>query len=502
MTGTFNQNIKNKFIEELIADAASNNSHYYVSFGKFFEWPDDNNPPLPNTSIKESFYDVSRETLFGKKLDSTTNFAYIFRKVNWTANTVYDYYSHLDKDLYSKDFYVINAQKRVYKCLFNNYGAASTVEPTLTINNGDFDTADGYKWKYMFTINSVNDKRFSTDTYAPVVPSVSVQQFAESGAVHVVVVENGGNNYISSNGTFVTILSNTQFILTNATSSSTSGAYNNSAIYIYSGNGSGGYSVISNYTVNSTGRYVTTVDSIPNLDTTSVYYIAPYVYFSGDGYNAKAIAHVNTATTKIESIEVINRGLSYSYANVSIISNSYFGSNATAYTIISPQNGHGSDPISELGSDILGISVKTTGTDNFPSWAKYRQVSLMYNPKASSNLQLYTGATFNQMTNFVLAPGSKTGDINSGDSLLGLGRQGTATVLYSNTTHIYVLNEAGTFIAGETVQSLGTGKTAVISSINNKDLVPFSGEIFYYNNIEPINRTGITSEEVKLYFNF
>lgn len=502
MTGIFNQNIKNKFIEELITDAASNDSNYYITFGKFFEWPDDNNPPDPNTAIKESFYDVNREMLFGKKLDSTTNFAYIFAKKIWTSGTVYDYYSHLDKDLFSKNFYVVTSKNRVYKCLFNNYGAPSTVEPDLTVNNGDFDTADGYKWKFMFTINSINNSRFTTDTYVPVVESNSVKQFAEQGAIHVAVVSNGGNNYSSSNGSFVTIKSNTEFIIANNASLNITGAYTNSAIYIYSGNGAGAYSLITDYVANSTGRHLTTESDLPFLDSTSLYYIAPYVRFAGDGINAKAIAHINATSSKISSIEVIDRGLNYSYANITIESNTYFGGNATAYAIISPPGGHGSDQASELGSDILGISVKTTGLDDFPQWAKYRQVALLYNPKASANLTLYQESTFNQMTNFVIATGSKTGDINAGDSLLGLGRLGTATALYSNDTHLYIKDQLGTFIPGETVQSIDTGKTVVISSINNKDLVSFTGEIFYYNNIEPINRDGIETEEVKLYFRF
>ena len=71
-----------------------------------------------------------------------------------------------------------------------------------------------------------------------------------------------------------------------------------------------------------------------------------------------------------------------------------------------------------------------------------------------------------------------------------------------NTSSIYVIGDTGSFQPYETITSLSSGKTVVISTINNKDLVPYSSEVLYFKNIEPINRTGIRSEDVKLYFNF
>ena len=78
----------------------------------------------------------------------------------------------------------------------------------------------------------------------------------------------------------------------------------------------------------------------------------------------------------------------------------------------------------------------------------------------------------------------------------------TATVAYMNTSSMYVLNTVGTFQPYETILSNDTGKTCTITVINISDIVPYSGEIFYYKNIQPIDRTGITKEQVKLYLNF
>jgi hypothetical protein len=227
--------------------------------------------------------------------------------------------------------------------------------------------------------------------------------------------------------------------------------------------------------------------------------MGPSVIINGDGRSATAITNVN-ANGSIESIRVIGKGRSYTYADVAIGANSYFGSGAAAHVIISPKGGHGSDPAAELGCDTLGMTVSTTLIDNFPSWAKYRQVSLIYNPQASANLANYEETTFNQMLNFgvLVAPNL----LEEGEVIQGFNSRATATVAYMNTSSIYVIGDTGNFLPYETVTSLSSGKTVVISTINNKDLVPYSSEVLYFKNIEPISRTGIRSEDVKLYFNF
>lgn len=499
MSGIFTQNIKNKFIEEFITDIGSASSNYYVGFGKYFEWDDDVNPPDANSSVLESQIKTNRELLFGKKL-FTENVAYIAKRKTWTSGTVYDYYDDKDQNLYDKNFYVINSNNRVYKCLFNNYGAASTVEPNLTVNNGDFNTSDGYKWKYLFTVNSAQRKLFSSDDYFPIVPDSAVTQFAEPGAIHVALVDNKGTGYISSNGTIDTVISTRSFKISNTNSSTISGAYSQSTFYIYSGGGAGGISVISNYVVNTSGRFITTNDAIRNIDSTSLYRIDPQVLITGDGSDAKAIATVNSTSGEITSIDLVNRGFNYSYANITVIANSEFGNSATGSTIISPKGGHGSDTISELGCETLGISVSTSLTDNFPEWLKYRQVSLIYNPLATANNQLYQDSTFNQMLNFEVLSAPNLFD--EGEVIEGINSKATATVAYMNTSSLYVLGDTGIFQPFETLVSLSTGKIVIIATINNKDLVPYSSEVFYYKNLEPISREGVASEDVKLYFNF
>jgi hypothetical protein len=462
MSGIFNQSIKSKFVKNFIDDVANTSSNYYVTFGKFFEWPDDTNPPATNSSVSGTHYEVNRELLFGKKL-SVSDIAYIAEKNSWTSNTVYDYYDDTNPNLYSSNYYVVTSLNRVYKCLFNNYGTPSTDEPSLTVSGGDFDTSDGYKWKYLYTINGANSRKFTTNDYIPIIPSPVVSSFAENGALHVILVDNTGNNYTTANGYIDVVISNTEFKISNTNASTLSGAYTDSTFYVYSGGAAGSLSSISSYVVNSSGKFITTNDPVIGITSTSLYRIDPQVVVTGDGSGFKAVTNVDSNTGTIASVTVIDRGLNYSYANVTITCNSYFGSGATARAIISPKGGHGSDAITELGCNTLGISISTNLTDNFPTWANYRQVGLVYNPKAASNLTSFSDATFNQMLNFGLV--NYSGIFTSGEIVQGFSSKATATVAYMDSDSLYVLNDSGIFQSFETLTSLTTGKTCIISTI-------------------------------------
>jgi hypothetical protein len=497
VAGKYSSTFKNKFVEDFIDDVSASNSSYYVAFGRGYEWPDDYDPPATNSSILTSYLDVSKDLMFGKKL-SVSDIQYCARKITWASNTVYDYYDHTDPDLYNREFYVMNSDKRVYKCLYNNRGAPSTVEPTATIATGDFKTSDGYIWKYMYTINSLQNKKFTSVGSMPVIPDYYVPQYATEGAIHVVVVDSLGNGYEAANGYCDVSVNPSLIKLANSGPSSINGAYNLSTIYIAAGTGRGDYSIISDYTVNTSGKYVTTLTQLNNIDSTSFYKISPTVNIVGDGTGALALSTVNSISGAITSIDVIDNGQGYHYATATIVANTLFGSNCYIHPIISPPGGHGSDVISELGVDRIGISLDINTTDNFPEWATYRQVSLLYNPLATANNTVYKDSTFVQyivlnITN-VFAP------MAAGEQVYGFTSGATGTVLYMDADILVLRETIGTFIPFETITSSTSGITCTPTAINNRDLVPYSGKIYYYRNLEPISRSGASSEQVKLYF--
>lgn len=96
--------------------------------------------------------------------------------------------------LEESNFYVLNSEYNVYKCIWNNNDKQSSSEPTGT--DTDIVTlADGYRWKYLYTIPLAARKKFLTDQYMPVVNALK-SQFYSTGQLVEVTIENEGTEYV------------------------------------------------------------------------------------------------------------------------------------------------------------------------------------------------------------------------------------------------------------------------------------------------------------------
>ena len=93
-------------------------------------------------------------------------------------------------------YYVMTDVFSVYKCIDNNNGATSTVKPTGS-SSTTFTTADGYIWKFMYTIPAALRNKFLTESVIPVTNSVR-NQFYSSGEITDVNIVDGGSGYSSS----------------------------------------------------------------------------------------------------------------------------------------------------------------------------------------------------------------------------------------------------------------------------------------------------------------
>jgi len=498
----FNETLKTKFIENFIKNVANTQVSYYVGFGKNTEWDDDEIPPNSNNSVESFHYNTQHDLIFGKRL-YPADVAQVARKITWTSGVVYNQYDHTDKDLFYRNYYVINSSKRVYKCLFNNYNSPSTVMPEGAIMIGDFNTGDGYKWKYIYTLPSELDTKFTTNQYMAIINDIDVANYAESGAIHVCFMTNNGSGYISANGQIDEQINgqtgyddNTIFKVPNTVTSSIVGAYNNSVFYT-GGDPKLGSAIIQNYTSNSSGRYVVTKTPITNIENNR-FIITPQVKFTGDGVDAFAIANVDPLHGEISGIEVISRGSGYNYCTTEIIANTYFGSGATGYPVISPKDGHGANNIYELGCRTLGVSLTTAPSDDFYNWVSYRQTSLLYNPKSLITGSTYTSTTFFNFTSITMS--SYSGEFIVGEIVKGNISGAYGEVVYRDGSRLYLRDVVGTFTLSEILSGNISAETAGILSINNRDIIPYSADVLYCKNFSPISRQGITTEQVKLYF--
>lgn len=128
-----------------------------------------------------------------------------------TVNTAYDL-TYTEEICYkitteSPEFYVRNTSDQVFKCLYNNDDSDSVSMPEITLGgelpeNPYIQTADGYKWKYMYTIPSGLKKKFFTSDYMPVLRESVVYNNAENGRIDVIQITSGGTGYY--NGSNVT----------------------------------------------------------------------------------------------------------------------------------------------------------------------------------------------------------------------------------------------------------------------------------------------------------
>ena len=171
----------------------------------------------PADSVIEEFN--TYDDLLAVKKITLTDTSFVIPRRNWTTSTVYDYYRHDYGNritgttsiqtsnsgattLFDATFYVLTAARNVYKCLDNNNNAASTIEPTGT-SISILTTADGYKWKYMYTLTASQQANFLSTDFMAVATDATVSSAAVDGAISTVKIKSAGTG--GTNGTYTSI---------------------------------------------------------------------------------------------------------------------------------------------------------------------------------------------------------------------------------------------------------------------------------------------------------
>jgi len=397
ITSTLNVQAAESFVQSVLENAA-----YYVfaakhtPFGPGAGEGSDEIPPVPQDTVVSSIQTYN-DMIFGKKIkgDSIIN---MIKRYEWSENGVYDMYRDNDTDLASKQFYVViddSVELNVYKCLFNNNGAKSTQKPFGKDNTPIEFPQDGYIWKYMYTIDQFNIRKFATSEYVPVTPNQEVANAAVIGSIEIITVDNNGagyNNYTI--GQFpdtasIAVGSNLKFGL-DVSASSINTFYKNCLIRMTSGIATNEYRLITDYTITN-GQKVITIDRAfnnrPNAGDEYEIYPNVFVYDVSGTSSANCVARaiVNSAIgNAISRVEVLNTGAGYRLATAKIKTANIVSvtSNAVVVPIISPPGGHGFNINNELFGRYVGISSSFIG-NNEPLSANndYRTVGLLKNPQ-------------------------------------------------------------------------------------------------------------------------
>ena len=217
ITSKFRLNNAEQFTESFSESAPT---AYYLFIGRSSTWQTDVDvqgnsivegtdsvPPTPNDDVVSEFYNY--DEILGLKKIASSDVTQVIPKRTWTTGTTYDMYEHnisaantsasSATNLFDAAFYVINSSNAVYKCIENDGATASTSEPTST-SNSIFSVADGYRWKYMYSLSTSQVTNFVSTDFMPVSTNSTVSAAAVNGALDTVLIAAGGSNYDVSGG--------------------------------------------------------------------------------------------------------------------------------------------------------------------------------------------------------------------------------------------------------------------------------------------------------------
>lgn len=207
---------------------------------------------------------------------------------------------------------------------------------------------------------------------------------------------------------------------------------------------------------------------IPNSLTS--YIISPTVTITGDGEGAIAYSRVTTGVTSINSIasvNMINVGSGYTRATAVITSNTLFGNGASITPIIGPVDGHGSDPVAELGATRVSVSTffETLSEElhRFPI-GSFRRIGLLRDPAFRD---LTVTVTDYDRLRFGLA--NSSGNLAVGEVFFQANTAAAGVVVWANTTMVEIMNVSGTFTANtanDNFIGLVSGVTGNVKTIN------------------------------------
>ena len=483
ITEKFRTHNAKQFIEDFSESGQSN----YIFIGRSHAWTDDTSPPAPANSQSEEI--GAYEDMIALKKVSSTDISHGLVRYDWTSGTKYDEY----RDNYSSSNttnvtgvsnffdgrgYVITDEFKVYKCLKTGMSGgstvASTVKPTSVDTANPQVTGDGYMWKFMYSVVASDVIKFVTNDFIPVKSIGAKSAVAGSGT-------NGGF------GSTATDDGSAQWDVENAAV--------DGAIYHYVVTAAG-----SGYSNGSTGSF--TVD----------------VAVEGDG--SGAVATLTFASGSLSSVafkDTSSYGSGYKRASFptlnSAISGLSAGSGATIHAVISPINGHGADPIEELGGNYAIVNSRLEfgeGSGDFPTDNDFRRIGLIKNPVQSSDGTISSASSMTATNQLTVADASS---ISVDDLLTDAASESATTAkvrVVSKTGNVLktlpVVNAGGEYVAfanSDEVFRNGAGSkstdvTGSGVSTAHPEMTRFTGQILYVENRGAVSRAADQIEDIKL----
>ena len=491
----------------------------YIVIGNHIPFEDENIPNEIYDTVSEE-KNVWDNMIGGKRLNGN-NVELVIPRVSYTANQYYRQYDDMISisDLVSeeptqnlKPMYIINTEGNVYKCLSNNNGTLSTIEPlgkNLT-SNGNIITTDNYTWKYLYNILDTN--KFLANNWIPC-PTITNKESYSSydetrveGELLTIRVVDTGEGYIDSSVvvsaynigcTTLTIIDITDIANVVKPNMGVSGTGIVGDVYIKDVNTVTRKINLSYGTISSGGGIDSPVD------------IKTRVVIKGDGIGA--FARANVVNGNIDMIDVTNIGVGYNYANV-VIYGTATSNTAVARAILPPKYGHGYNPAKELNAINVMVETKVGDVDSTENGVistdtTFRQYALLMNPyKYNDNAQVAASSAnsvFSQVTKVSLIPGPLFDEnefVYQGNiyNPTFSGRVNTQTINDINLTHVKGKISIGLVLKGVTTNL--NGRT--VFDITYPEFKPYTGDVLYAENFKAVHREVGQAENIKFIIQF
>jgi len=481
VTNKFRINNAEQFVESFSETAATT---YYLFIGRAHSWATDADvqgnsinegtdasPPTPNDDVTSEFYNY--DDMLGAKIITSSDVSHCIPRRNWTTGTTYDMYEHNISssnaansgatNLFDSTYVVMNSSYAVYKVIENDGATASTVEPTST-SNSIFETSDGYRWKYMYSLTSAETLNFMSTDFIHVSTDSTVSAAAVDGALDTILVVAGGSSFNTSSGSTI------------------------SAIPIR-GDGSSG---VASVTISSGAIATATVTT------------------AGTGYT---FAYIRTA----DIIAATNAGGAGTGDNLNVIIPPKGGHGANAVKEL------GGFYIM-LNKSLVGVE----GTSDIGVGNDFRRIGLLRDPTNFGTSTVATATTRRQIyaTIFSSVSGTFTADEEINQATTGavakvIEFDSTNKILYyyqtrfpdvgTDTNGNLTAISGANAITGQSSSASATPNTSSSATVNgvtfasgyaNPELAYDSGDIIYVEERSPITRASDQTENVKLIIEF
>lgn len=370
----------------------SNTPHYVIA-----SYPGPNSTPsMPLPSIIQSCSGPIDNMIFGKKIGSG-DIMVVVAAAPWTSGAAMVQYDDTQNMTGQNWYATINAGAwyHTWAVLDNGANATTTVSPTVAdlVSGADsYRTADGYLWRYLYSVDSANVARFATTSWFPYLANTTVQNAAIPGALESYIVSYGGQGYgnylLGTLGPGDARVNGNNLLYSVGDNSTTAASliqdyYDGCILHLTSGTGAGQWQSVTGYIVNGNGCFAVIAQPFPVPPTNGTgWEMWPGLNITGDGTGAAAMALVNSASgNSIWRIQTLDVGAGYSLASATVQANTVALSPtiATIRPVTSPQGGHGANAAAALGATALSVAIEFDGleTNTIPVNTSYSQVSVL-----------------------------------------------------------------------------------------------------------------------------